>query len=234
MFTNKIYCFGDGFAHGHIWPEWPQLLEALLPSYKIVTMSGVGAGAEFLVTQFAELLPIDGHVIFQWPSATRFDKIIEDEHWTRAVEQDSVYHFNTCQVGVDTWWLSSASTNKEVQEYHNKYIQPVQALKRLEVYQKLVKSILDNSVHSYMFTSTAEQHSFSLKNSKVQGTEIQPSPLSHYYFLIEKILPGLGLHSINAAKLKDLLIAQKWQPYDPDRAEIWQNIKNQLTNTSDK
>jgi hypothetical protein len=85
-----------------------------------------------------------------------------------------------------------------------------------------------------MFTSTAEQHSFSLKNSKVRGTEIQPSPLSHYYFLIEKILPGLGLHSINTAKLKDLLIAQKWRPYDPDSEEIWQNIKNQLKNTSDK
>ena len=85
-----------------------------------------------------------------------------------------------------------------------------------------------------MFTSTDEQNSFSLQNLEIRGTEIQPSPLSHYYFIIEKIFPTLGLHSVNTEALKDLIIAQTWQPYDPNRAEIWHKIKDQLKTLTDK
>ena len=51
MSINKIYTFGDGFATGHIWPEWPQLLQALLPDYTIINTAGIGAGCEFLISE---------------------------------------------------------------------------------------------------------------------------------------------------------------------------------------
>ena len=52
---QKIFCFGDGFATGHIWPEWPQILQTLLPDKQIINTAGIGAGAEFLVSGFADL-----------------------------------------------------------------------------------------------------------------------------------------------------------------------------------
>ena len=44
---NKIFCFGDGFATGHIWPEWPQILQELAPQYQVINTAGIGAGSEF-------------------------------------------------------------------------------------------------------------------------------------------------------------------------------------------
>jgi hypothetical protein len=234
MPTDKIYCFGDGYAHGHIWPEWPQLLEALFPTYEITVVSGIGAGPEYLVTQFSRMLPINGPVIFQWPIANRFDKVIQDEYWTQVAKNDPVYSFNIYKQDRETWWLSSASNSPEVKEYSAKYIQSAQSAIRLAVYQTLVKEILEKTGHNYIFTTTNEQDSFSKSNLQLRGSEIQPSPLSHFYFLTEKLLPKLGLHSDNIELLEQLLLAQKWMPYDPDRQEIWNNIKHNLTTIADK
>ena len=41
---NKIFCFGDGFATGHIWPEWPQILQALVPQHQVINTTGIGEG----------------------------------------------------------------------------------------------------------------------------------------------------------------------------------------------
>lgn len=231
---NNVYCFGDGYAHGHIWPEWPQLLEALLPDNNVITISGIGAGPEYLTTRFVELLPISGTVIFQWPTANRFDKLVEDDKWQNVITQDSVYHFNTYQHGNDLWWLSSASDQECITEYHQNYIQPKQAQCRLNVYQKLVQEILEKSNCPYIFTSTPEQDRYSRLQSKIRGTEIQPGPLSHWYFLTEYLMPQVNLHSDYILPLKELLIEQSWAPYDPDRVEIWQTIKDKLKTISHK
>ena len=54
---KKIYTFGDGFATGHLWPEWPQILQALVPDYQVHNTAGIGAGAEWLVSGFVDLIP---------------------------------------------------------------------------------------------------------------------------------------------------------------------------------
>jgi len=228
MSINKILCVGDGFAHGHIWPEWPQLLQALFPNREITVISGIGAGAEYLVSEFAHCLPVSGTVIFQWPDAQRLDKIIEDDHWRQAVASDPVYHFNTYQRHNNDWWLSSASHNPEVQHYHRHYIQPKQAQNRLWTYQQLVQQILEKSHCDYVFTSTQEQELHSQLRPEIRGKEIQPQPLSHFYFLKEKIMPALNLNSVHESALENLLKQQHWQAYDPDRQEIWQKIKDKL------
>lgn len=231
---KKIYCFGDGFATGHIWPEWPQLIEALFPEYKVIITAGIGAGPEYLVTRFTKLLPIDGTVIFQWPHANRFDKLIEDDFWSNLVSTDPVYHFNTYQHGTERWWLSSASALPDLKEYRTKYIQQSQSNVRLEVYKSLVEEILKKSNCPYVFTSTIEQDLFSKQSLDIRGTEIQPRPLSHLEFLDTKILPEINLHSDNILRLSELLSMQTWVPFDPNREEIWTNIKQQLTNNVDK
>lgn len=231
MPINKILCVGDGYAHGHIWPEWPQLLQALFPNHCVDIISGIGAGPEYLVTQFVDQLPVTGPVIFQWPEPQRLDKIIENNHWRQAVESDPIYHFNTYQHQGHEWWLSSATTNEDVKKYHAHYIQPAQAQKRLVVYQRLIQEILEKSNCQYIFTTTQEQETHSQTRPDIRGTEIQPSPLSHFYFLTEKILPVMNLQSSYANELEKMLKQQHWQAYDPDRQEIWKKIKNQLWNT---
>lgn len=234
MSTNKIFCFGDGYVTGHIWPEWPQILQVLFPDTQVEILGGVGAGPEFLVSQFAEHIPYDNAtVIFQWPIAERFDKIIQDQYWKDIVTNDPVYHFNTHSLGGLEWWLSSASSNLEIKQYHQKYVQSTQARYRLKIYQQLVKEILDKTQNRYLFITTSEQEKYSRKfHSEIRGHEIQPSPLSHFYFLTEQIMPAVNLYSDRCAKLEQLLINTKWQPYDPDRGDLWIKIQQDLNQVS--
>ena len=118
---KKIFCFGDGFATGHIWPEWPQILQTLVPDYQVVITAGIGAGSEFLVSGFVDQIcnMRDSTVIFQWPQANRFDKLIEDASWKSIIASDPVYHFNVVHDMYDrNWWLSSASKDQTIIEYH--------------------------------------------------------------------------------------------------------------------
>jgi hypothetical protein len=232
---KKIYTFGDGFATGHLWPEWPQILQALVPDYSVNnTCSAIGAGAEYLVTGLVDLVPelANNLVIFQWPMAARFDKLIEDKHWFHVGKTDPVYHFNFHKRPYGIWWISSASQQPQVREYHEKFVQSKQHKIRLQNYQTLVRNTLENLNCSYCFTSTHEHQYYSTLNrfAEIRQQEVQPSPVVHYYFLIEKILPQINIvyDSARAAKLETLITAQSWQSYDPDSEEIWRDLVARL------
>lgn len=232
---KKIYTFGDGFATGHLWPEWPQILQALVPDYSVNnTCSAIGAGAEYLVTGLVDLVPelANNLVIFQWPWAARFDKLIEDKHWFHVGKTDPVYHFNFHKRPYGIWWISSASQQPQVREYHEKFVQSEQHKIRLQNYQTLVRNTLENLNCGYCFTSTHEHQYYSTLNrfAETRQQEVQPSPVVHYYFLIEKILPQINIvyDSARAAKLETLITAQSWQSYDPDSEEIWRDLVARL------
>lgn len=228
MRTNKIFCLGDGYAHGHIWPEWPQILQALMPDHDIITGTGVGAGNEFLIDQLLNFDVRDSQVIFQWAAADRFDKLITDAVWQDLAHNDPVYSFNFEQTASGIWWLSSASSNKKIREYHDFFVQKEQAQLRLQHQQILVANYLENLGCKYWFTSTQQQESFCATHSQRahRGKEIQPSPLLHFYFVTEMIKPALNL-SISEKlqeKLHEELMRTTWSAYDPDRKEQWAHI----------
>jgi hypothetical protein len=230
MSTNKIFCLGDGFAHGHIWPEWPQIMQALLPQYEIVLISGIGAGNEFLISELLEKGSEikDQTVVFQWTDPARFDKLIQDNDWVNLAKSDPVYYFNFYQCADRNWWLSSASQSAQVQEYHNYYIQDKQAQLRLQNQKILIQNYLQNNHCNYYFTSTPAQMKFSNEHRFTQliGTEIQPTPIMHFYFVTEVILPAINVlcNADRAAVLKNRIVNQLWVAYDPDRTEIWEKI----------
>lgn len=229
---NDIYCFGDGFACGHIWPEWPQILQALLPNDKIHVRSGIGAGNEFLISQLLQCDVRDQTVIFQWADARRFDKIIEDEEWCMLAKSDPIYHFNLYQDNHNTWWLSSASQNKDVRTYHDFYIQGNQAKQRLTDQKKLLFGYLISKKCRYIEIST-EQHEFYSRESRfecIRGDEVQPSPFVHFMFVKEFLLPKLATAvDVNRMNhLERLIRHQCWEPYHPDRVEIWDNMIKDL------
>lgn len=232
---KKIFCFGDGFAAGHIWPEWPQILQALLPDYCIINTSGIGAGTEFLVSGFVDYIPEmkNSTVIFQWPSPGRFDKLLQDDSWQQIINNDSVYHFN---VVADTkqrnWWLSSASQTSEVTDYHQLYIQSHQHVRRQEVYKELISHTASGLNCKIIHTSTAAQDIFSRKTrfALTRLHEIQPSPVVHFYWVVEQLVPCMNLPVDLALQnqLGYLINNTVWTAYDPDREEIWANLLKQL------
>jgi hypothetical protein len=233
---NKIYTFGDGFAAGHIWPEWPQILQALLPDYEIINTAGIGAGPEWLVHRFISHIPDmqNSTVIFQWPQPDRFDKLIEDAEWQQIANSDSVYDFNQYVVNDEKWWLSSASAESQVQEYHNKFIQSKQHQIRSDNYKILVKNTLENIGCSYVYTTTKDQDEFSktVENIKHRQNEIQPSPVVHFKWLLAAILPRISIEFdyTRANTLEKLINEKQWEPYYFDREQKWISLLEDLNN----
>ena len=96
---KKIYTFGDGYASSHIWPEWPVILEALLPDYSFEHYGAVGAGNEFILDGVIQSHCKDpaAYFLVQWAQPQRFDKLIEDSTWDDIIDSDPTYHFNRVQ-----------------------------------------------------------------------------------------------------------------------------------------
>lgn len=226
---NSIFCFGDGYAHGHIWPEWPQILQALLPETQVIACTGIGAGNEYLTNlliQFGDQIK-DQTIIFQWAQPGRFDKLIEDDQWLARAKRDPIYHFNLYESAGKTWWLSSASTDEKIKEYHNFFVQNSQENLRLINQKILIESYLKLHSCNYLFVSTKEQELFcSSYPTQLRGTEVQPAPLLHFYYIKEVLAPKLDLNiDIDRYnKLEQLIKQHKWQAYDSDRDEIWQKM----------
>lgn len=229
---NRILCFGDGYAHGHIWPEWPQILQALLPSKQVEIISGVGAGNEFLINGLLAKDPNKDVVIFQWAQPDRFDKILQDEQWNSLAQSDEVYHENFYHRGNHKWWLSSASRLEEVKHYHGFYVQSLQRQQRFCDQKQLVEGFLIGVQCFYLGISTQDQQDFSqdFRFRAVRGKEVQPSPAVHLSYLEEKILPRLPItfDVQRLDRLRNRINQTKWIPYDPDRANIWEKIVSEL------
>jgi hypothetical protein len=230
---NNIYTFGDGFATGHIWPEWPQILQAILPEYNIINTSAIGAGPEWLVHRFVQLLPnISGTVIFQWPQANRFDKLIEDNMWADVANSDQVYSFNQHTNNNETWWLSSASNHPKVLAYHAEFVQENQSQCRVNDYKVLVEHALRSKKCRYVELDTISQDKFSknIKYITARQNEVQPSPIIHFEWVIEVVLPAAGIqyNKTRTDVLRNLIEQQEWIPFHYDRDHIWNTLLAKL------
>ena len=227
---NKIFCFGDGFAAGHIWPEWPQILSAMYPDFETIIKAAVGAGPEWLVHQLVKNLDQiqENTVVFQWPDSKRFDKLVEDSNWQTRADLDPVYSFNQYQDLDEHWWITSNSQDSMVLKYHQEFVQQRQHKSRLNDYQALVKTALSNIV--YIDISTEQQQTYSKEKifAEIRQSEIQPSPPVHFYYIVDYILPAMSVlpDADRLQKLKQRILSQKWQAYDPDRQEIWADLIN--------
>ena len=224
---NKIFTYGDGYATGHIWPEWPQILQALLPEYTVINRAGIGAGHEWLVDQFVKEIPnmADATVIFQWPHPYRFDKLIEDDRWKTIADTDPIYSFNQ----LESWWLSSQSQQPEVLQYHTDFVQPKQHENRQANYQVLVEHTLANLNCIYFPTSLNEQYIFANlpRFKEIRQQEVQPSPPVHFAYTVEVLLKQLSHLTADTARITQIehrINDHKWVAYDPDRDEIWQKM----------
>jgi hypothetical protein len=155
--SEQIFCFGDGYAANHIWPEWPAILSVLYTSVK--NYGAIGAGNEFITTSIidAHRKNPDAFFIVQWAQHDRFDKLLEDSSWDFTISTDKIYNFNVVPVEQRKWWLSSASSQDEVRKYHDFYVQEQQSILRTDNSKYLIQRLLDNRA---LFFSTQEMESF--------------------------------------------------------------------------
>jgi hypothetical protein len=219
---NKIFTFGDGFATGHIWPEWPDILSAIYPSMEIINTSAIGAGSEFLVNAILSKTTqnIDGMYLIQWPHPCRFDKLIENKQWDQIINTDTTYAKNVYYLNDKKWWVSSESMQSEVRMYHDFYIEKQQAELRNFNYMILLKNYLENNNIQYRFMLTyaadylsefekkqlitanwcwhkpwhgMSEYSVLDKYINIRQNEVQPSPIIHIDWLVECLLPTLNI-----------------------------------------
>jgi hypothetical protein len=246
---KKIYTFGDGFASNHIWPEWPAILEALLPNYDFQHFGAVGAGNEFILNAAVQANISDSAAYFvvQWAYLTRFDKLIEDSSWDNIIDNDPVYSFNRVPLGQQLWWLSSASKQVDVVRYHQQYVQPQQSQTRILNAVYLLGKLLSNRAlffpvgvdlkklkqsnpEYFAGINLVEQdlyhYSYQKRFAEIRQYQVQPSPMVHLCYLKEHVLPVLPFE-VDPQRLQELeqrINQHNWQPYDPDRDEIWHKI----------
>lgn len=221
---NKVFCFGDGYAANHIWPEWPAIIEALYPQWQHKNYGAVGAGNEFItsaVVQAHSNNPSDFFIV-QWANPYRFDKLLQDNSWDHIIDNDPVYHFNRVKLNDQTWWLSSASAEKTVQQYHLSYVQTTQAESRSQNFKYLVEHLLKDQAIFFSLDQMSH-YSTAKRFEKVRSTEMQPSPIVHMAWVEEKILPNMPQQPDQPwlIELKNRIKQHNWTPYHPDREEIW-------------
>jgi hypothetical protein len=247
-----IYTFGDGFTAGHIWPEWPQFLEILVEQ-KIKNYGHIGAGNEYIfncaVKSALTATPEDIFIV-QWADPIRFDKIIEDDEWKNLQKTDKVYADINSTVFNQLWWSTSASTLPEIFNYNQFYVQPQQATNRSILYMISLSKMLDSLGIEHLYFSTGTklndycEYNYQSELEKLpwidsdtcsmtsfgaqfldHGDQMQPSPIIHYRYVVEKILPRLKISLV--ASLEDLIKKYDFLAYDPDRDHIWEEFKHE-------
>jgi hypothetical protein len=246
-----IYTFGDGFAAGHIWPEWPQILSAVC-NEPVINYGYPGAGNNFIFSTVVEIaLTIDepSTFIVQWTNWNRFDKLLEDDSWNNTIQNDKKYSHAVYEVNNKKWWLSSGST--QMNDYRKKYQQQKQQ-QLFDIYHMvLLYEFLKQKGHVCFYCLTYDFDINKLTNEQLsllsqlpwinkllgmdsvinlldRGTEIQPLPLGQARWILDFLsLPSLD--KIKLTHLIDLISAQQWIPYNPDREEIWTQLVQKLS-----
>ena len=121
--------------------------------------------------------------------------------------------------------MSSASLEQTVRQYHDTYVQTLQAENRSYNFKYLVEKFLKDQA---IFFSLREIFHYSnsarFKNSRLN--EVQPSPIVHMHWVEEFILPKMPLQpdQTRLIELKTRIKKHNWIPYDPDRNEIWNEM----------
>jgi hypothetical protein len=246
-----IYTFGDGFAAGHIWPEWPQVLAAVCDQ-PVINHGYPGAGNDLIFSTATEMALVANKpstFIIQWTSWNRFDKLLEDDSWDDTIQNDKRYAHAVYEINDNKWWLSSGSS--QLKEYRTRYQQQKQR-QLFDIYHMtLLDSFLKQQGHVCFYCLTYDFDTNKLTDAQIKllsqlpwinkltgmdsmigvadrGTEIQPLPLGHARWIAD-YLPLPSISNAKLTQLIELISIQQWIPYDPDREEIWTRLVQKLS-----
>jgi hypothetical protein len=211
-----IITAGDGFAANHIWPMWPMMLQQSTLDTRVISLGKPAAGNEFIFNSV--LYAIENKtpdlVIIQWAQCQRLDLVVDSSTKRNIALNDEIYYHNLYRVEDKEWWLSNASKQKYVTDYHDFYIGQQQAISRTRNYVISMAAILTNKGIPYKFTSTydtefdlktwdhwawhehrrgMEHYSKQQRFAETRGGQIQPSTLVHQTWVDEILKPQLDM-----------------------------------------
>lgn len=156
--------FGDSGAHPSWYPDyykWPELIELMTRNVELTNLSRYGAGNEYIINSLRQGMKIKpDRVIVQWAMPNRLDLLLahtgeSQEFWADAVKNDAVYSDNV----VNDYWITSASKNPAVREYHRRYISLEQHRRRTQLYIEHASMLLElthTAQHRFMLTADSD------------------------------------------------------------------------------
>jgi hypothetical protein len=139
-----ILTISDGNGVDTDFKKWPMLLKLLtLKTHNVLNYSVIGASNEMIFMQLSEAVKNNklNFAVVQWTIPQRID-LVADSFWEDQARIDPVYHFNLINNNNKKWWVTSASTNIHIKEYHNKYIKDWQAVQRSQTYMIAAAELL--------------------------------------------------------------------------------------------
>jgi hypothetical protein len=151
---KTILTISDGNGVDSNFKKWPFYLRLLVSKNAIViNRSVIGASNEMIFMQLAEAVNSESIdcAIIQWSNPVRLDVIVDD-FWAEQAKIDPTYHFNLVNNNLQKWWVTSASTNPYIQEYHKKYISFWQAVQRSQSYMMAAAELLKFHKINFVFS----------------------------------------------------------------------------------
>lgn len=129
---KNLLVISDGNGVDTDFKKWPTLLKILTTKkLNVINYSVIGASNEMMLMRLAEVVnkqKID-YAIIQWTNPHRFD-VMATEFWQEQAKADADYNFNLVDSNNIKWWVTSASSNPYIQDYHNRYVTLPHALMR--------------------------------------------------------------------------------------------------------
>jgi hypothetical protein len=228
----KLLTLADGFGDSGAYPlwysdyyKWPELIQLMTAGVELVNLSRYGAGNEYIVECLKNNMIGKDHVIIQWAQPHRLDLLLAHNEyknfWSDAVSQDASYSKNV----VNNYWITSASKNPAVQEYHKKYISIEQHCRRSRLYMDYARLLLTSNNVNFNFMLTADSKYLAdqptdhhwLWHSPWAGMEsfrtlsqytnldfgyTQPIPLIQFDYIQQYIVPNTTLPWRSSQELK--------------------------------
>jgi len=151
---QNLLVISDGNGVDHDFKKWPTLLKVLTTKqFNLINRSVVGASNDMILLQLADAVKdnkIDCAII-QWTIPNRLD-VIATPFWREQAANDADYSFNLVDSNELTWWVTSASKNEYIQQYHNRYVLHPQAMLRSQATMLAAAELLKHHKIKFVFS----------------------------------------------------------------------------------
>jgi hypothetical protein len=151
---KNILTIADGFGVDTDFKKWPFYLKLLTTkTHNVVNRSIIGASNEMIFLQLAEAVKKETYeyCIIQWAIPCRVD-LVANDFWINQAKQDSVYHFNLIDNNDKKWWVTSASNNSYIRNYHDRYIGKWHATQRSQSWIMAAAELLKFNNIKFIFS----------------------------------------------------------------------------------
>ena len=151
---KNILTISDGNGVDTDFKKWPFYLGLLMSkTANIINRSVIGASNELMFMKLADSVDQEeiDFAIVQWSFPNRLD-VVANEFWQAQAKEDSVYHFNFTESAGKEWWVTSASENSYIRDYHEKYINKWQATQRSQTTMLAAAELLKQKGIKFVFS----------------------------------------------------------------------------------